>query len=102
MKTCYLIVPAWSDQAGQCRIVSRTHEVIHPKSLQHYREFPSQWGEVGLMNSQGKLVCLDAPPAVIQELKDSEPLSAGVCWSFDAAEAEMEQSADRSRERPLA
>lgn len=97
MKTCYLIVPAWSDQAGQCRIVSRTHEIKHPSPLQHYREFPSQWGEVGIMNSQGKLVCLDAPDAVIQEFKDCEPLAAGLTLTFDAVESEVQPRRDAPR-----
>lgn len=74
MKT-YLIVPAWSDQAGQCRIVARDGEFVG--ALHHYRGHPSAWQEVGLMNSHGQLVCLEAPASVVQEFKDCEPLMAG-------------------------
>lgn len=88
MKTQYLIVPAFSDQAGQCRIVARTHEHVHPQALQHYRNHADQWKEVGIMNSRGKLVCLDAPQLVIQDFKDCEPLGAGMTMSFDAVEVE--------------
>lgn len=98
MKTCFYIVPAWSDQAGKCRIVSRTHEHV-PDAARHYRQFPEQWTEAGLMNSQGGLVALSASKAVFQELKDSEPLAAGVCWTFDAAEAEPEQAPRREAPR---
>lgn len=90
MKTQYLIVPAWSDQAGQCRIVARSHEQQHPNPLQHYRQYDSQWKEVGVMNSQGKLVYLDAPAAVVQDFKDSEPLAAGLTFAFDAVEQTRE------------
>ena len=75
MKT-YMIVPAWSDQAGQCRIVARDGEYLD--ALTHYRQNHAQWSEVGLMNSQGKLVCLTAPSAVYQEFKDCEPLYGGL------------------------
>jgi len=88
MKTQYLIVPAFSDQAGQCRIVARTHEHVHPQALQHYRNHADQWKEVGIMNSWGKLVCLEAPQLVIQGFKDCEPLGAGMTMAFDAVEIE--------------
>jgi hypothetical protein len=101
MKTCYLIVPAWSDQAGQCRIVARSHEIKHPDPLGHYRQFPAQWREVGLMNSQGKLVCLDAPASVVQEFRDCEPLMASLVVYDDATETEAVSVASRAREIEL-
>jgi hypothetical protein len=77
MKT-YLIVPAWSDQSGQCRIVAIDRDIGRENALHAYRGRPDAWHEVGLMNSSGKLVCLTAPDAVTQEFKDCEPLMAGM------------------------
>lgn len=93
MKTTYLIVPALTDVAGQCRIVSRSHEQVHPNPLVHYRQYPQQWTQAGIMNSQGKLVCLDAPAVVVQEFKDCEPLAAGQTFSFDAVQQESHAEA---------
>lgn len=73
-KTLY-IVPALTDQAGQCRIVACDGKVANARDS--YRNYPRLWAEVGLVNSQGKLVCLDAPKHVWDELKDCEPLAAG-------------------------
>lgn len=76
MKTKSLyIVPALTDQAGQCRIVSCDGKVSNARDS--YRNHPQLWEEVGLMNSRGKLVCLDAPKHVWDEIKDCEPLAAG-------------------------
>ena len=75
--TDYLIVPAWSDQAGHCRIVARESDGNGGHDLQHYRAHPEQWKEAGLMNSQGRVVCLNAPAEVLQEFRDCEPLMAG-------------------------
>lgn len=81
IKMTYLIVPAWSEQAGQCRIYSFTNHPTDP--LAHYRAYPQAWKEVGIMNSRGQLVCLTAPSHVYQEFKDSEPLMAGTVFTFD-------------------
>lgn len=75
-----LIVPAWSDQAGQCRIVMHPHDP--PRPLDHYRRHDGEWREVGLMNSRGELVCLDAPPAIYDEIKADEPLAAGTTYRY--------------------
>jgi hypothetical protein len=64
----YLIVPAWSDQAGQCRIVVRNG--LPADALADYRATPDYWIDVGLMNSRGELVYLDAPKSVVQEFRD--------------------------------
>jgi hypothetical protein len=55
MQTSYLIVPALTDQAGQCRIVSRSHEAPVKDALAHYRWMPDEWREAGIMNSQGTI-----------------------------------------------
>lgn len=73
----YLIVPAFSDMAGKCRIVSRDGK--HPDALRSYREDPSRWLDAGLMNSRGELVCLDSP-ALAAEMRADEPLAAGVIY----------------------
>ncbi len=71
----YYIVPAWSDQAGQCRIVSR--EGLIPDAHKSYQAAPGLWKEAGLMNSLGRLVCLSAGPEVQEEFRACEPLMAG-------------------------
>lgn len=84
----YLIVPAVTDIAGQCRIVLHPSWERHEKSrlqkwkspLAHYREHPDEWQDVGLMNSQGSVRCLDAPTEVLQEMRECEPLMAGTCF----------------------
>lgn len=75
-----LIVPAWSDQAGQCSIVVANGHIYEP--LKHYREHPRQWRTVGLMASDGHLVCLDNIANLRNELKDCTPLAAGLVIYF--------------------
>ncbi|WP_198924165.1 hypothetical protein [Acidithiobacillus caldus] len=53
--TTFYIVPAITDQAGQ-------------------------WRDVGIMSSQGTLVCLDASPAAGAAFRESEPLMAGLVF----------------------
>lgn len=79
----YLIVPALTDLASQCRIVRRSHEILHPDPLDHYERYPQQWTDVGFTNSRGKLVALRAGPDVVQDFRDSEPLCAGSCFTFN-------------------
>lgn len=76
----YLIVPAFSDMAGQCRIVARDGD--HKEALRNYRADPSKWSEVGLMNSRGSLVCMDGPKELIEMMKADEPLAAGYEYAF--------------------
>jgi len=76
----YYIVPAWSDQAGQCRIVCRTF-AGKIDGAASYRATPELWKEAGIMNSRGEIVCLDDPIA-FAEMKLDEPLMAGVQYSF--------------------
>jgi hypothetical protein len=84
-RTTYLIVPALTDLAGQCRIVRRPHHGDLPaKALQCYRNDPDSWEEAGLMNSRGRIVCLDAPPAVYADMQNDEPLAAGLVYTYDA------------------
>lgn len=68
----YLLVPPWSDQAGQFRIVAR--EGDWPDALSNYRSSPEPWREVGKVSSRGSIVCLDAPAAVYAELRACAPL----------------------------
>lgn len=76
----YLIVPAVTDIAGQCRIVLHPNFNLQERPLAHYREHPDEWQDVGLMNSQGRIRCLDAPSEVWQEMRECEPLIAGTCF----------------------
>jgi len=72
MTTLY-IKPALTDQAGQCRIY------LNPKlDCGTYDSNPQAWREVGLMNSEGFIVC--GEPIVYSEMKDCEPLMAGMLF----------------------
>lgn len=76
-----LIVPALTDIAGQCRIVAFPGR--NTNALKDYRANPGQWYEVGLMNSQGKLVHIDAGSEVREDIKSCEPLMAGLVFHYD-------------------
>ena len=76
----YYIVPAWSDQASQCRIVMREFSGKIDAAAS-YRATRDLWKEAGLMNSHGKLVYLDDKHAAA-EMSQDEPLMAGVQYSF--------------------
>lgn len=78
--TTVYIVPAWSDQAGQCRIVARNAFIADPRL--DYQENPGRWHEIGLMSSSGEIRCLTAPVPVYNELRASEPLAAGNVFRF--------------------
>lgn len=86
MRIAYLIVPAWSDQAGQCRIVSRVYDPEFGNDtpgLREYRANPDLWREAGIMNSRGSIVCLDpSHPSHLNSMKRDEPLMAGTVYSF--------------------
>lgn len=73
---CYLIVPAMSEVAGQCRIYTKDFDVLPKNPLKDYRSNPDAWKEVGLMNSKGELVCLSAPLGVRYMLENNQPLMA--------------------------
>jgi hypothetical protein len=73
----YLIVPAETDLATQCRIVSSA--TVAGDALAAYRADPHAWQYSGLMNSQGKLVCLD-DAALFARMREDEPLAAGLVY----------------------
>jgi len=95
-----LIVPAVTDQAGQCRIVVAEFDVRPDSALNAYRCDPDCWREIGLMNSRGKLVCLDAPREVWDDLKDCEPLMAGSQFTYDLDAPWECQAPGRTPSRP--
>jgi len=80
------IVPAFSDVAGQCRIVARDSDHKVKSARDNYRKDPDAWKEVGLMSSRGALRCITAEPEVVSELKDCEPLMAGMVFEFEIKE----------------
>jgi len=82
MKTVY-IVPAFSDQAGQCRIVATVTGQRLQNVSRDYNHYPDKWREVGIMNSQGKLVCYDGKSEEFAEIKACEPLAAGLVFEFE-------------------
>ncbi|MBU2734268.1 hypothetical protein HAQ00_00675 [Acidithiobacillus caldus ATCC 51756] len=75
MSTFY-IVPAFSDQAGQCRIVRHDRRIKNP--ARHHREHPEEWKEAGLMSSQGRLVCLEASAMMAQIILHSQTISSAL------------------------
>jgi len=78
----YLIVPAITDQAGQCRIASINHHRPVTNALKTYRENPSYWTEAGIMSSQGKLMCLDNAEH-FKDMQQDEPLAAGATYTYE-------------------
>jgi hypothetical protein len=78
--TYYICPPLGSMHAGQARIYMRQGRVSNPRD--HCRAHPEQWAEVGLVNFQGKLVCLDAADGIYEEIKACEPLMAGLVFHF--------------------
>ena len=80
MHTVY-IVPALTNQAGQCRIVAAKGAFEAPRDS--YKTHPELWKEIGIMNSAGRIVCLQAGPQTTAEMKACEPLIAGSYFSFD-------------------
>ena len=105
MKHTALIVPAFSDVAGQCRIVAKDGKVRD--ALRNYRSKPDEWRDVGLMNSRGELVCCEDMGTLRAELKDCSPLSAGLVIDFeynatadtDASEARYFEAQTAEQER---
>lgn len=86
MSTLIYIAPAFGeDHHPQCRIYM--HMGAWPKMItsvaDHYRRYPEQWREVGLMNYQGKLVCFEGNPKHMAELVNSQPLMAGAFFTFE-------------------
>lgn len=87
----FLIVPALTDLAGQCRIVHRTTAPHISLGVKEYREKTELWHEVGIMASDGHLVCLTAWSDVVDEFKDSQPLCAGSVFSYAISDEELAQ-----------
>ena len=72
-RTTYLVLPAWSDQAGQLRIVSRRAPCC--LTLTDYRNDSTGWAEAGLVAAHsGHLICLYAPPSVRGHFMSCEPI----------------------------
>lgn len=81
MTTTIFIVPT-PTAAGLCRIVVREGSVASAQD--DYRRNPSAWKEVGSMNSQGRLINIDADrDDIIDELRFCEPLYAGLQFEVE-------------------
>jgi hypothetical protein len=79
-KTAY-IVPALTDIGGQCRIVMC--DGFSENARDEYEASPDHWWQIGLMNFDGKVVCIDDPTGPIAaELRACEPLMAGLQFHF--------------------
>lgn len=74
--TTYLVLPCPAPvgpvETSQQRIVSRRARC--PLGLNDYRHAPDGWAEAGLVNAQGRVVCLSAPRRVLDELRECEPI----------------------------
>ena len=77
-KTIIYIAPATS----QCRMYKLDMPV--DAKIPDYRDNPSIWTEVGLMNFQGKMVCFGGTEQQRQEIADCEPLMAGMIFVFES------------------
>ena len=86
MYQTFYIVPAFSDVAGQCRIVMRDSDYPLKNAGDNYREGPEDWREAGLMSSRGELRCLMANPETTSEIRACEPLIAGMVFVFKITE----------------
>ncbi|MEN9316075.1 MAG: hypothetical protein RIS35_2468 [Pseudomonadota bacterium] len=77
MATTVYIVPAMTELAERCRIVARDGRVSSARD--NYEFEPDAWYEIGLMASDGRLICIE--PRFI-DMKQDEPLMAGVNYHF--------------------
>ena len=85
MITIYFIKPALSDQAGQCRIYRKhfgDRDGAPSSVTRDYDAEPESWREVGLMDSRGRLACLDAERDILDDIKSCEPLMAGLHFTY--------------------
>lgn len=76
----FLVVPAWSDQAGQMRIVSKVRDTA-AGALADYRRNPDGWLEAGIVNNEGKLVCLSGPDCIRTDMRDAQPIAGGYVFT---------------------
>lgn len=75
-----LVVPAITNQAGQCRVVAREGNFAS-NALDNYRTSTGNaWREVGLMNSLGCLAYFAGPREVREDIEDCQPLCGG--WVY--------------------
>lgn len=77
--TTWLVVPAppvepgFPDMRGQLRVVSKKANAA--LGLADYRANPEGWCEAGLVTAgSGRMVCLEAPQDVWQEIIECEPI----------------------------
>lgn len=82
MTTTVYIVPAKNGDTGACRVVIREGKVASPPD--DYRHNTQAWKEIGLMNSHGRLITIDADrDDIIDELRFCEPLHAGLHFEVE-------------------
>ncbi len=70
MTTLYIAPSGTYGPSGQCRIYAS-------ESAGRYEDRPSDWHEVGLMDSAGRVRCISPEFA---DLRHDEPLMAGSYW----------------------
>lgn len=71
----------------QCRVYyAGPHDLdINPNlnPRDSYAKHPNSWKEVGLVNAQGKLVCLEPHhPGIYADLKAQEPIYGGSVFNY--------------------
>lgn len=82
--TTYLVLPCPTQlgplKTSRQKIVSCISGL--PLTLSDYRENSSRWSDVGIVNSEGYIVCLDSSPEVLQEFRECEPIF-GILTVYD-------------------
>lgn len=77
-----LVLPAASNLVNQCQIVARRGRI--QQALKDYRESPHEWHIVGTMSLRGELERCAPYGDLVEELKASQPLRAGLEVPFHA------------------
>lgn len=74
------ILPCMID-SGRCLILAANGRIENPNGS--YRKYPSLWREIGQMNRDGRVVCLESGPQTRTEIRECEPLMAGTVFHVD-------------------
>lgn len=81
--TTIFIAPASGDTHHPQARIYASEALFNGAPLNHYRNFPHLWKEVGLINYQGRLVCFDGTERQREDLIDAQPLAAGYAFFYE-------------------
>lgn len=93
MITLY-VAPNVTDRGTHNRIYAATVADSVNSAWYSFKNNPRIWKEVGLINSEGKLVCLAACKDVWDEVKSCEPIIAGATFQFESLSADTDARQD--------